>query len=267
VNDSAALKQADVGVAMGSGSEVSKEAGDIVILDDNFNSISNAVRYGRTIFKSIRKFIVFQLTVNVAAVSTVFFGPLVGIDFPLSIIQLLWINIIMDTLAAISFGGEPALRRYMKEDPIDRSESILTGYMKSSIVINGIFIMAYSLFFLSYEPFGDFFMRDGVPSEAVHRTAFFNLFIFMITMNAFNIRTEKLNLLDHIRENRIFLGVMTMVFSLQIIFTYIGGDILKVVPLTIQEWSIIIFFAAAIFPIDILRKFIWGQLYGEGHRI
>ena len=267
VNDSAALKQADVGVAMGSGSEVSKEAGDIVILDDNFISISNAVRYGRTIFKSIRKFIVFQLTVNIAAVSTVFFGPLVGIDFPLTIIQLLWINIIMDTLAAISFGGEPALRRYMKEDPIDRDENILTGYMKSAIVINGIFIMIYSLFFLSSETFGEFFTRDGQYNEAVHRTAFFNLFIFMIVINAFNIRTEKLNLLDHIRENKIFLSIMTLVFTLQIVFTYIGGGILRVVPLTIQEWSIIIFCAAAIVPVDLIRKFIWGQLFGETHRI
>ncbi|MDH5599511.1 MAG: HAD-IC family P-type ATPase, partial [Cyclobacteriaceae bacterium] len=108
VNDSAALKQADVGVAMGSGSEVSKEAGDIVILDDNFNSISNAIRYGRTIFKSIRKFIIFQLTVNVAAVLTVLFGTLFFDTVPLTIIQILWINIIMDTLAAIAFGGEPA---------------------------------------------------------------------------------------------------------------------------------------------------------------
>ncbi|MDH5604321.1 MAG: HAD-IC family P-type ATPase, partial [Cyclobacteriaceae bacterium] len=116
VNDSIALKQSDVGIAMGSGSEVSKEAGDIVILDDNFYSISNAIRYGRTIFKSIRKFIVFQLTVNVAAVSLTFLGPLLGIDFPLTIIQILWINMIMDTLAAIAFGGEPALHRYMKEE-------------------------------------------------------------------------------------------------------------------------------------------------------
>jgi calcium-translocating P-type ATPase len=267
VNDSAALKQADVGVAMGSGSEVSKEAGDIVILDDNFISISNAIRYGRTIFKSIRKFIVFQLTVNVAAVSTVFFGPLVGIDFPLTIIQLLWINIIMDTLAAISFGGEPALRRYMREDPIDRNANILTDYMKGAILANGIFIMIYTLYFARSEYFGSLFIRDGQVSEAVHMTAFFNLFIFMIIFNAFNIRTEKMNLLDHITENKIFLSIMGLVFTLQITFTYVGGTILRVVPLTLNEWAIVIVLALAIIPIDLIRKFIWARTRGNDVRI
>jgi len=262
VNDSAALKQADVGVAMGSGSEVSKEAGDIVILDDNFNSISNAIRYGRTIFKSIRKFIVFQLTVNVAAVSTVFFGPLVGINLPLTIIQLLWINIIMDTLAAIAFGGEPALERYMEEDPVDRTANILTGYMKSAILTSGIFIMVYSLFFITFDPLKELFVRDGVPNQEVYLTAFFNLFIFLIIFNAFNVRTEKMNLLNHIAENRIFLSIMVLIFFLQIIFTNIGGNILRVTPLNVKEWSLVFVLALIIIPIDLLRKFIWYQTQG-----
>jgi len=260
VNDSAALKQADVGMAMGSGSEVSKEAGDIVILDDNFHSISNAIRYGRTIFKSIRKFIVFQLTINVAAVSTVFVGPLIGINFPLTIIQLLWINIIMDTLGAIAFGGEPALVRYMDEPPIDRKANILTKYMNSSILTGGIFIMAFSLFFLVSGSFEELFKRDGVPDARVHITAFFNLFIFMIIFNGFNVRTEKLNLLDHIHENISFIAIMAMIFVLQIFFTIIGGEVLRTTPLTLGEWAIVFGLALLIIPVDLIRKLIWRSI-------
>jgi magnesium-transporting ATPase (P-type) len=117
VNDSPALKKADVGFAMGSGTEVAKEAGDITILDDNFTSIDKAILYGRTMFKSIRKFLIFQLTVNVAAVLTCFLAPFFGENQILTVVQLLLINLAMDTLAAIAFGSEPALKEYMKEKP------------------------------------------------------------------------------------------------------------------------------------------------------
>ncbi|MEQ8336513.1 MAG: calcium-translocating P-type ATPase, PMCA-type [Cyclobacteriaceae bacterium] len=257
VNDSAALKQSDVGFAMGSGSEVSKEAGDIVILDDNFHSISNAIRYGRTIFKSIRKFIVFQLTVNVAAVTTAFLGPLFGIDFPLTIIQLLWINMIMDTLAAIAFGGEPALDRYMEEPPVDREAHILTKNMGSSILTSGLFITAFSIFFLSYGPFRELFLRNGMPDESVFLTVFFNIFIFMILINAFNVRTENINLFENLKQNPGFLRVMLMIFGLQIVFTYIGGTILRTTPLTLQEWMYVLGFALLIIPVDLIRKTVF----------
>ena len=127
VNDSPALKKADVGFAMGSGTEVAKEAGDITILDDNFLSIEKAILYGRTMFKSIRKFLIFQLTVNVAAVLTCFLAPLFGENEILTVIQLLVVNLAMDTLAAIAFGSEPALMEYMKEKPIARDASIVTA--------------------------------------------------------------------------------------------------------------------------------------------
>jgi calcium-translocating P-type ATPase len=257
VNDSAALKQADVGVAMGSGSEVSKEAGDIVILDDNFNSINNAIRYGRTIFKSIRKFVVFQLSINVAAVTTALIGPLIGIDFPLTIIQLLWINMIMDTLGAIAFGGEPALQRYLREPPVNRDENILTADMKSSILTSGLYITAFSVFFLKWPGMPELFVRNGVPNEEAFLTGFFNLFIFMIIMNAFNVRTEKINLFDHIKENKKFLSIMGAIAILQISFTYIGGTLLRTTGLLLSEWLIIVALALTIIPIDMLRKLIF----------
>ncbi len=261
VNDSAALKQSDVGIAMGSGSEVTKEAGDIVILDDNFNSISNAIRYGRTIFKSIRKFIAFQLTVNVAAVSITFLGPIIGIDFPLTIIQLLWINMIMDTLGAIALGGEPALHRYMHEEPVRRDENILTREMKSLFLTNGIFITLFAVLFLKMPFVGEYFLRDGVPNEAVRMTAFFNIFIFQILFNGFNVRTGGLGIFEHLGENKRFVYIVFLVIILQIFFTYVGGDVLRTVPLTLNEWVIVLACSVIIIPIDIVRKiFVSGHL-------
>ena len=146
VNDSPALKKADVGFAMGSGTEVAKEAGDITILDDNFSSIEKAILYGRTMFKSIRKFLIFQLTVNVAAVLTCFIGPLLGEQVVLTVIQLLLINLAMDTLAAIAFGSEPALKEYMKDKPVPRTASIVSKEMLIEIVISGAYITFISLF-------------------------------------------------------------------------------------------------------------------------
>ncbi len=260
VNDSAALMQSDVGIAMGSGTEVSKEASDIVILDDNLVSIANGVRYGRTIFKSIRKFIVFQLTVNVAAVTTAFLGPFFGFDFPLTIIQLLWINIIMDTLAAIAFGGEPALKRFMKEKPVKRDENILTKNMTSSVIVGGLYIAFFSIAFLSNDFFKTLFFRNGAFDQAVFVSAFFSLFVFLITINSFNARTEKMNILENIFKNKRFLGVVGMIIGLQIIFTYIGGTILRVKALTLEEWGIITLLSLTIIPIDLFRKYIVNQL-------
>eukprot|EP01092_Planopodium_desertum_P012697 TRINITY_DN60051_c0_g2_i2.p1 TRINITY_DN60051_c0_g2~~TRINITY_DN60051_c0_g2_i2.p1 ORF type:complete len:201 (-),score=27.99 TRINITY_DN60051_c0_g2_i2:44-646(-) len=149
VNDSAALKKSDVGFAMGSGAEVSKEAADIVILDDNFASITQAILYGRTIYKSIQKFIVFQSTVNMASTIIVFIGPFMGFDFPLTLTQLLWVNLVMDTLAALAFGGEAALGRYMTEKPIRRDAPIIDTRMWASFAVNAVFIAVLSILFLT----------------------------------------------------------------------------------------------------------------------
>ncbi len=260
VNDSAALVQSDVGFAMGSGTEVSKEASDIVILDDNLFSVANAVRYGRTIFKSIRKFIVFQLTVNVAAVTTALLGPFFGFDFPLTIIQLLWINIIMDTLAALAFGGEPALKRFMKEKPVRRDENILTGNMISSVLVGGLYIAFFSIVFLTNDYFKTLFLRNGEFDQTVFVSAFFSLFVFLITINSFNARTEKMNLFENLFKNMRFLGIIGMIISIQVVFTYIGGNILRVKPLMIDEWVAIFLLSLIIIPVDLFRKYIVKQV-------
>ncbi|EFA78420.1 P-type ATPase [Heterostelium album PN500] len=254
VNDSAALKHADVGFAMGSGSEVSKEAADIVILDDNFASITKAVLYGRTIYKSIQKFIVFQSTINVASTLIVFLGPFMGIDFPLTLIQLLWVNLVMDTLAALAFGGEPALERYMKNKPIKRDQNIITPRMWASILSGGPFIWAMSVTFLTNDNVESFFTRNGIPSEPVFLTAFFVFFIFMAVINAFNVRTHRLNLFDHLLDNKGFILVVLFIFIVQIVFTYIGGRVLRTVGLNLNEWVVIILASLTIIPFDLLRK-------------
>ncbi|MBF0344482.1 MAG: calcium-translocating P-type ATPase, PMCA-type [Nitrospirae bacterium] len=253
VNDSPALTKADVGFAMGSGTEVAKEAGDIVILDDNFLSITKAVLYGRTIFNSIRKFIVFQLTVSFSAIMTAFLGPFFGFDLPFTLVQLLWVNLVMDSLAALAFGGEAALKRFMSEKPKSREESIISKDMWASVLVNGIFMTIVCIYFLKSE-----FIRAQFSSEAAFLTGFFGFFVFVNNFNKFNVRTELINLFDHMLENKNFLKVIALIFVVQIVFTYFGGEILRTVGLTISEWLVVFALSAIIIPVDLIRKTLRG---------
>jgi calcium-translocating P-type ATPase len=259
LNDAVALRMADVGFAMGSGVDVAKEAADIIVLDDNFASTMKAVLYGRTIFKSIRKFIVFQSTINLASMTIVFMGPILGFDFPLTLIQLLWVNLVMDTLAALAFGGETPLPRYMTEKPIQREAPIISPYMWSAILVNGLYMAMLSIFFLINDSIAEIFTRgaeylDDTPNHAVFLTAFFCFFIYIATFNAFNARTTTTNLLDHITDNKNFVFVVSLIFVLQWLFTYFGGSVLRTVPLTSSEWLVIVLLAVTIIPVDLLRK-------------
>jgi calcium-translocating P-type ATPase len=268
VNDAPAVKNADVGFSMGNGTDMTKESSDIVILDNNFNSLTNAVRYGRTLLKSIRKFLIFQLTVNVTAVLVAFLGPFFGTDLPLTMTQLLWINIVMDTLAAFAFSGEAALRRYMNEKPIPKGESLITGDMWSAILIDGIIMAVLCLYFLSSDFVAGLFLCDvtrcaDTEVNMVLLTAFFGFFVFINNFNKFNARTESLNLFEHITENRNFLIVVLIIFILQTTFTYYGGEVLRTVGLTLQEWSYVLAFSFIIIPIDLARKFLRNLFFGN----
>ncbi len=252
VNDSPALKRADIGFAMGSGTEVAKEAGDIVILDDNLSSIAKAVLYGRTIFRSIRKFIVFQLTVNLCAVGVSIIAPLIGYEAPVTVLQMLWINMVMDTLAGLAFSGEPALQRYLKKKPIRREEPIINRDMAGQIAVMGAFTTCLCLWLL-VSPWAHSFFRPE-QGERILLTALFAVFIYAGVFNSFSARTDKLNLLDHILGNKLFVVVMLFVFLVQTALIYLGGSLLRTYGLTLQEWLCCLLLSALVIPADLIRK-------------
>lgn len=256
VNDSPALKKADVGFAMGSGTEVAKEAGDITILDDNFASIRKAILYGRTMFKSIRKFLIFQLTVNVAAVLTCFIGPLLGENVVMTVIQLLLVNLAMDTLAAIAFGSEPALEEYMHEKPIARSASIISKDMMLEIIIGALYITFICLAILFVPAIRNLF---GDVDTTYLKSALFATFMMAITFNGFNARTSHVNVLSGINRNKNFIWVMLSIFILQFVFVTFGGSILSVESLAPSAWLICAGLAFMVIPLDIIRKLIMGK--------
>lgn len=258
VNDSPALKKADVGFGMGGGTEVAKEASDIVILDDNFSTIAKAVLYGRTIYLNIRKFVIFQLTINIAAVLISFISPFLGIDEPLTIIQILWVNLVMDTLAALAFGGEPSLERYMRDKPKRRDGNIVNHNMWGQIITDAvwIFLVGLTVLLLSmYVPqFAQLFPIEGKIS--VSHTAFFTFFIMAAIFNAFNARTDSYNLFDNILKNKGFIICMGIIFVIQILITQFGGVIFQCTGLNIIQWLIVFGLSITIIPIDLLRKAI-----------
>ena len=254
VNDAPALKKADVGFAMGSGTEVAKEASYIVILDDNILSIANAILYGRTIFKSIRKFIIFQLTINLCAVSLSIIGPFIGIEAPVTVIQMLWINMIMDTLAGIAFSYEPPLKSYMEEQPKAKNEKIMNAYMYSEIIFTGIYSSLLCVFFLK-SPWIKTLYRT-TPSNKYLMTAFFALFIFMGIFNCFNARTPRLNLLSNLNKNKVFIIIILFIIIVQLYLIYYGGNLFRAYGLLPKELLLTIILAATVVPVDWLRKLI-----------
>ncbi len=256
INDAPALKKADVGFAMGSGTEVAKEASDIVILDDNFLSISKAVLYGRTIFKSIRKFIVFQLTINVCAVGISVIGPFIGVNSPITVLQMLWVNMVMDTLAGLAFAGEAPLKEYMDEAPKGREEPIINSYMYSQILVSGLYVTLLCILFLKLPAIRDVFGAGA--GESRFMTAFFAMFVFAGVFNSFNARTTRLNLLANIFRNRGFLVIMFFVTTVQLLIIYFGGSVFRTAGLTISELRFVLLLAFTVVPVDFIRKLLSG---------
>ena len=249
VNDAPALKKADVGFAMGSGTEVAKEASDIVILDDNLMSISKAILFGRTIFKSIRKFIILQLTINLCALSLSFIGPFIGINTPITVIQMLWINMIMDTLAGLAFAFEPPLIEYMYEYPKRKNELIINNYMINEILFTGLYSSVLCILFLKLP-----IIKNIYNDTNNLLTAFFGLFIFIDIFNSFNARTHRINILANILKNKVFIFIIIFITIVQLCMIYYGNNIFRTTDLNLVELEVMILFAFTVIPVDWIRK-------------
>lgn len=256
VNDAPALKQADIGFAMGDGTAVAQEAGDVVILNNSLTSIKDCVLNSRTMAKSVGKFLIFQLTVNISTLLMNIIAPVLGWTEPFSIVQILWINLIMDTLAAMAFGGEPILNRYMKDKPALRTDNILTKYIKSAIGTSAIFITLGSILIL--ENIGgitDFVTPANCANpELYEKTFMFAFFIYSIIFNSLNTRSERFNLFEHIGENKNFILVMGAIFVLQTVIIEIGGEVFGTTALNARALLVSMLLALVIIPVDLVRK-------------
>ena len=259
INDAPALKNADVGFAMGSGTEVAKGAGDIVIIDDKISSITRAVLYGRTIFKSIRKFIVFQLSINLCAVGVSVIGPLIHVDTPVTVMQMLWINMIMDTLAGLAFAGEAPFLRYMKEKPLSKNTHVLNGAMTGQILFMGGYSLALCILFLTL-PFlkNRFGFYGDYPA---FMTAFFALFVFVGIFSGVCARApDTLNTFSGLSKNATFIAVFVLISAVQLALIYFGGGIFRTTYILPQRLFETVLIAATVIPLDFLRKLVKRRL-------
>ena len=258
INDAPSLKAADVGFGMGSGTDVAKEACDIVIGDNNFASIAKAILYGRTIFESIRKFIVFQLTMNFAAVGISLIGPLIGIDNPVTVTQMLWVNIIMDTLGALAFAKEPHLAEYMRQCPKSPNEQIMSRSMAWQIVFTASYVLVLCVWFLKSDTLP---MLLSCGENSYILSAFFAMFIFTGVFACFTARTQRLNVLSSIGKNKSFLLIMLFISIMQMAFIYFGGATFRAVPLAPSDLFKIILISFTVVIFDFTRKTVRKLIY------
>lgn len=261
VNDSPALKRADVGFAMGSGTEAAREAGKIVILDDNFSSIRDAVWYGRTIYNNILKFCRFQLVINVAAVLVSAIAPFLGVEEPLKVTHLLFVNLVMDSLGAMMLGNEPRLEHYMQERPRRRDESLISRSMLFQILIMGLWLTVLSLLYLTSG-----WTRGFFETDEQFLTSYFVLFILSALMNGFNVRDDGFDIFRNLRLNPDFLKIFLVIIGVQFCIVNISrlpfatarmiGQMFNCVPFGFPGWTLVFVLALLVIPVDMLRKFL-----------
>lgn len=261
VNDAPALKRADTGFAMGDGTAVAQEAGDVVILNNSLTSIKDCILNSRTMAKSVGKFLIFQLTVNISTLFINIISPILGWEVPFSIVQILWINLIMDTLAAMAFGSEPILERYMEEKPVKRTDNILTKNIKTAIGTAALFITIGS-FIIVENVFGitQFVVPEGHSNPDLYKKTFmFAFFVYSIIFNSLNTRSEKVNVFEHIGENKKFGLVMGGIFILQTVIIQIGGQVFSTTALGLKALAISVLMALMIIPVDLIRKLLLNR--------
>ena len=250
VNDSPALKRADVGFGMQGGSDVAKEASDIVLTDDNFASVVKAVELGRTFMHNIMMFLEFQLPINISLLILSVIYPMIATGALLASVQILIVNIIMDSLNSLSFGGEPPKDEYMTEKPIKKGSGLFIRGAKKRIAISTVaFIALYGI--ITFSPISDMFATE---TEAM--TARFALLCFMAVFNGFNIRTEHINLFNGIEKNKLFSAIAIGIFVMTFALCNFAENLVKVTALDFKHWVVVVILAFMVIPIDLIRKII-----------
>ncbi len=238
VNDAPALNAAHVGLAMGSGDQIAKEASDIILLNDAFSSIVRSVRWGRGLYANIQRFLLFQLTINLTALGVALLGPFLGVPFPLTIPQMLWVNLIMDTLAALALATEPPQEIEMRRPPRDPSAFILTRSIATQILAVGVaFIVALATLLLFFD--ANFY--DGAAQQRYAESAFFTVFVFMQLWNLLNARAAGTgrSALQGWRVNPSFILILAVILFGQLALVSWGGDVFRTAPLRAQDWLLI----------------------------
>lgn len=250
VNDSPALKRADVGFGMQSGSDVAKEASDIILTDDNFASVVKAVELGRTFMHNIMMFLEFQLPINISLLILSVIYPMITASALLASVQILIVNIIMDSLNSLSFGGEPPKEEYMTENPIKKGSGLFIRGAKKRITLSTItFIALYGV--ITFGPISKMF-----PTETTAMTARFALLCFMAVFNGFNIRTEHINLFNGIGKNKMFSAIAVGIFAMTFVLCNFAGNLVKVTALDFKHWMVILVLSFMVIPVDLIRKII-----------
>lgn len=256
VNDSPALKRADVGFAMGSGTAVAKEAGDIVIVDDNFKSIKDAILYGRTIYHNILKFCKFQLSINVGAVLTSAVLPFIGVEEALTVIHLLFVNLCMDSLGSLMLGMEPAMDYYLDEKPRRRDESIVSKNMFIQFTFMGVYLLILGVVWFTNGFIGSLF---ETPEQL--KTGFFAAFMFSAIINGLNVRSEGFDIFKGVDQNKNFFKVMLVMLAATVFLCVVGGpigDVFSCTRFALIGWVAVIIAGILVIPVDMLRKLIFG---------
>ena len=250
VNDSPALKRADVGFGMQGGSDVAKEASDIVLTDDNFASVVKAVELGRTFMHNIMMFLEFQLPINISLLILSVIYPMIATGALLASVQILIVNIIMDSLNSLSFGGEPPKDEYMTEKPIKKGSGLFIRGAKKRIAISTVaFIALYGI--ITFSPIANMFATE---TESI--TARFALLCFMAVFNGFNIRTEHINLFNGIGKNKLFSAIAIGIFVMTFALCNFAENLIKVTALDFKHWVVVVILAFMVIPIDLIRKII-----------
>ncbi|MDR1109525.1 MAG: calcium-translocating P-type ATPase, PMCA-type [Deltaproteobacteria bacterium] len=261
-NDAPALNHADVGLAMGiTGTSVAKEAADIILLDDSFASIVQAVMWGRSIYANIQKFILFQLTINVLALGVALLGPFLGIQLPLTVTQMLWVNLIMDTFAALALASEPPDWGLMRKPPRDPEAFIVTPSMAKFIFsVGGVFLFMFLVLVLCFRE--SFPMNVETPVGLHNLSVFFTTFVFLQFWNLFNARMlgRSTSAIAGLGQSKMFLLIVLVIAIGQILMTQIGGQVFRTMPLTWKEWLAIIVLTSPVLWIGELVR--WRQRTG-----